>query len=107
MNRKLAAVAATAVAALALVACAPDHGTVEDRQHSPAHYHDWTSFQCIAHDKNGICTASIPVYHHDYVPEQWQLKLNDGKDTGWHTVTRDAYQHCPVDSTYPDCKHSS
>lgn len=94
-----------AAAALTLVACAPDHGTVEDRRDIAAHYHDWTSWQCIVHNKQGACTVNMPVHHHDYVAEQWQLKLNDGKDTGWHTVTQDSYEHCPVDSTYPACKH--
>ena len=87
------------IAALAtifvLTACGgPKEGTVQQKRFIAAHYNDWYSEQCFAYGKYGQCTVQLPVEHHDYVADDWELKVKpDNGKAGWVSVTKDEYDN--------------
>lgn len=42
----------------------------------------------------------VPTFH----PEQWELRLNDGDDEGWHEVSHADFDNYNVGDTYPGNK---
>jgi hypothetical protein len=41
-------------------------------------------------------TTSVPVFKGYRTPAKWELKLRDGNETDWETVTRDEYDNVEV-----------
>jgi hypothetical protein len=94
MRARIVAVVAAGV--LAVVGCAPESGEVVGRDYSPA----WmsTTTQCTTSGRVQVCSPQVIHY-----PESWNLRLDDGQDTGWVSVTDDEYDRCHVGDHYPDC----
>lgn len=89
LRRILGLLAATA--ALAVSSCSTvDHGKVLEREHNPM----WCSTTLQPAGKGLIPITTC-------YPENWELRLDDGKDTGWHTVSHDEYERYQVGDTYP------
>lgn len=91
-------------AALTLVACAPDSGTVTDKSYR-APYSSWTagyysSGSCYSYNKQGGCAIRGPMVHHPghwtYHPASWQLRLVNGDDSGWRSVNSGVWDTCTV-----------
>lgn len=53
------------------------------------------------------CGQALYCYqaYHEW-PETWSLKLDDGDQAGWRTVTESEYTACPPGDRYPDCARS-
>jgi hypothetical protein len=89
-------VAVLILGALGLAGCGnhPGEGVVQQKKFIAAHYDDWWSNQCFAYGKYGQCTFSMPIEHHDYVPDDWELKVKpDSGKAGWVSVTKDEYDN--------------
>lgn len=100
MTARTAAAAALAATALALcAACAPTAGTVTDRDYSPA----WSSpcTECYGTGQARYCYQAYREW-----PETWSLKIDDGDQAGWRTVTESEYTACLPGDRYPDCVRS-
>lgn len=91
----------------------PSHGTVMARQHSDA-YSYWTPpiqtpEQCttivVGKSESEDCTPGVYIPgHYVYIPESWSLKLHPASGhTGWHVVSKHAFDACAVGDFYPDC----
>lgn len=58
-------------------------GTVLQREFHPAHYDDWIEQRymgetCSGSGDNRTCTSIyMPVYHHDYVPDDWNIQIQN------------------------------
>lgn len=75
----------------------PDRGTVTGRAHGAARPEAYV--QCDGVVRNGgYCRTETRWWH-----ETWSLYLDDGRDSGWRTVTRSEYDACPPGTTWPDC----
>lgn len=87
----------------------PEEGRVVDRDFRRAYTDGWWSHDCYSYDNNGQCNLSVPVYHEDYHPDRWRLKLRncggpDGEGeckTGWVTVTQHTFDKTRDGSWYP------
>lgn len=75
----------------------PARGTVVGRAHGAARPEAYV--QCDGVVRNGgYCRTETRWWH-----ETWSLYLDDGRDSGWRTVTRAEYDACPPGTTWPDC----
>ena len=93
------AVAAALAAATALTlctACTPKTGTVTDRDYSPAWSSPYT--ECYGTGQARYCYQAYREW-----PETWLLKLDDGDQAGWRTVSESEYTACLPGDRYPDC----
>lgn len=83
------------VCALAVTACAPAQGEVTDTSYRPG----WTetTSRCDP-TQPARCTPQVEHYS-----ETYRLRLDDGTDTGWRTVTAHEYRLCTTGTHYPDC----
>jgi hypothetical protein len=87
---------AAALSLVLLAACGPENvleeGEVIDRDYDDPD--TWWGSQCYAYGQNGMCTASMPVQHHD--DAHWFLRIAGYDDEGklrreWHEVTQTLY----------------
>ena len=98
----------------------PSNGNVIDQKFTPSHYNDWTSWTdgpcdswTTTRDSRGNITQTcshhvqVPVYHHDYIADKWEIKLQNSKHTGWRSVTRTVYGRCTIGAHYPDCANET
>lgn len=77
----------------------PGRGTVTGRSHSDA----WPEMYSYCFGTQGAqCWTDVRWW-----PETWLIRLDDGHDQGWRTVTRAEYDACPPGTTWPDCAHGS
>lgn len=83
------------ICALTLTACAPTEGEVTNTSYRPG----WTetTIRCDP-AQPARCTPRVEHYSQTY-----RLRLDNGTDTGWRTVTEHDYQQCPTGAHYPDC----
>ncbi len=100
MRRLLTAVA---VLALALTGCGdpPESGYVLQKEYSAPY--SWTTLNCASYNKNGLCTAYIPVTYNE--PAHWRLLLvDDNKQDfqGWRDVDETTYHRYGIGDHYPD-----
>lgn len=95
--KRLAALAATTLAALALAACgAPDHGVITGKDyHAP-----YTYFQqvCYSYNSTGTCKMYIPTPVN--VPAHYYLKLQNGNDSGSREVDQHTYETARVGDSF-------
>lgn len=87
---------------LLLVGCAPEEGTVKQKQFVAEHYNDWVSFMCVVYASNGTCASQMPIFHHDYVPPDWQVYLVNGEDEGWVSVSQYDWDRLETGSYYKE-----
>lgn len=100
MTARTAAAAALAATALALcAACTPRTGTVTDRDYSPAWSMPYT--ECYGTGQARYCYQAYREW-----PETWSLKIDDGDQAGWRTVSESEYATCLPGDRYPDCVRS-
>lgn len=85
---------AAAVVVLVATGCAPAAGEVTDTSHRPA----WTETTHRCDTGSSGCVPQVTHYSDTY-----RLRLDDGQDSGWRTVTHTEYQQCPIGATFPDC----
>lgn len=85
----------TVLAVVLVAGCAPTQGKVINSSHRPG----WTeTTQRCDPDHPDQCTPQVQHYS-----ETYRLRLDDGTDTGWRTVTKAEYQQCDTGDHYPDC----
>lgn len=89
-----------------VAACTPAHGEVIGKTYTPpyttrtaGHY----TSTCWSYKSNGLCrvrgrTWVAGTTHR--VASTWSLKLRDGKDVGWRTVSEIAWLTCDTGETF-------
>lgn len=110
MKRLAAVMALIIVATLAGCAHPPRRGVVSGHWYRPAHTDTWYSTQCVSYGKNGTCTATILIPHHEFVPDRWQVQVRKDPDdtsktdkSGWWDVDEVGYQLCADGTHWPEC----
>lgn len=79
---------ALALLAITLTACSPiKSGTIIEKDYDPPY--ESTYMMCGMYDSKGLCTVWIPMTN--YHPESYNLKLQEGEDTGWRSVSKETY----------------
>jgi hypothetical protein len=98
MKQMFAAFAAVAIIALGLGACgAPDSGAITGKRYIAPSSH--TEQHCSLYNTNGTCR--FYTYNTVQDPEEYQLKLNNGKDEGWRNVSAAEYLKYHKGGQYP------
>lgn len=92
------------LAGVTLAACDDNslkQGTVYEKKYHPAHYY-YTS-QCVASNKNGMCTASVQIPH--YAAEWFEVCIKDPNPTkdrhNCITADHDTYENVKVGTGFP------
>lgn len=84
-----------ALLAIALTACSPiKSGTIIEKDYDPPY--ESTYMLCSMYNSNGTCAVWIPMT--DHIPESFNLKLQEGEDTGWRSVTKETYDSHEIGS---------
>lgn len=102
MRLSLLYLTTSAVILSTVAACSPpEKGVVMSTKYNRAHYEE--TIYCAMYDKHMMCKLWLP--RQDWVPDEWSLKLKDGKDTGWRKVPKSVYDGpCgQLDAIYPGC----
>ena len=84
-------------AALVVAGCAPDSGTVYDKQYYPSY--SYLDYQCVTYGKNGLCTLRMPYTH--YVPEYWALCIRNADQSGCKYVDQITWHQYERGQQYP------
>lgn len=92
--RQLTTTMAAVVVVLVVAGCAPAAGEVTDTSHRPA----WTETSHRCDTGSSGCVPQVTHYSDTY-----KLRLRDGQDHGWRTVTHTEYQQCPIGAHFPTC----
>lgn len=98
-----AGVAIAAVLAVAGCSDAPDHGTVTGHDHQDAWVQYIPGQPPMCSGNPPVCTAGTPGQVIPW-PETWSLRIDDGHDSGWRDVGREAYDRCRDGQLYPQCE---
>jgi hypothetical protein len=95
---------------LGSVACAPppEKGVVISTMYNRAHYDVYMYCGMYTTTRsNGVSYTNCTLWltGHDWVPDEWSLKLKDGKHKGWRQVPQSVYNGpCgQLDAIYPGC----
>ena len=84
-----------ALLAIALTACSPiKSGTLIEKDYQPPY--DSTYMMCGMYDSKGMCSMWMPMTDHH--PESFNLKLQEGEDIGWRSVTKGTYESHEIGS---------
>lgn len=84
-----------ALLAIALTACSPiKSGTIIEKDYDPPYQS--TYMMCGMYDSKGMCSMWMPMT--DQHPESFNLKLQEGEDTGWRSVTKGTYESHEIGS---------
>lgn len=85
----------------ALVSCAaPRSGRVADAKYTRA----WTEIhQPVCSGGSGTTPRSCTPMWVEMHPDSWRLRLMNGDEDGWRSVTQLEYERCNLEEHYPEC----
>lgn len=69
-------------------------GTIIQKDYDPPYQSTYTL--CSMYDSKGSCSVWVPMTDHH--PERFNLKLQEGEDTGWRSVSKATYDSYEVGS---------